>query len=331
MAIVKTWSLAEWSKRFGAALPPNETAVTIGNFDGVHVGHREILRHVNASARSVGLVSAVLTFYPHPAQVLRPAEAPPLLETIDQRLERLDQAGIDGVLIARFNRELAAVPPGEFAETFLAKTMKARIVLVGENFRFGHKQAGDVKMLGELGGRLGFAVEIVRPVFQEDGGKRIVVSSSAIRAAVREGRMEDAARMLGRPFALAGEIRSGTGLGRKLIVPTLNLSTEQETLPKLGVYATETTVAGANYNSVTNVGMRPTFDGAKLAVETHVFGFSENLTSGPMAVGFRTRIRDEKKFSGPEELKKQVLADIETAKQYIQSPVQKQIERKISD
>ena len=323
MAIVKTWSLAEWSERVGTAPPPNETVVTIGNFDGVHVGHREILRRVDAMAHSARLVSAVLTFFPHPAQVLRPAEAPPLLETIDQRLDRLDDAGIEAVLVARFNRELASLPPQEFAEAYLAKTMKARVVFVGENFRFGHKQAGDVKMLGELGDRLGFAVEIVPPVFVDDGGERIIVSSSAIRAAVRDGRMEDAARMLGRPFALAGEIRTGTGLGRKLIVPTLNLSTEQETLPKLGVYATETTVAGANYNSVTNVGMRPTFDGAKLAIETHVFGFSDNLTSGPMAIGFRTRIRDEKKFSGPEELKKQVLADIETAKHYFQATLQK--------
>jgi riboflavin kinase/FMN adenylyltransferase len=327
MAIAKTWSAGEWIERLGPARI--QTALTIGNFDGVHIGHREILKRVAANAHAANRMSAVLTFNPHPAQVLRPAQAPSLLETIDERLDRIGEAGIDAALIVRFNHELALLTPHEFAESFLAQAMRAAVVFVGENFRFGHKQAGDVKMLGELGARLGFSVEIVPPVYQEtDGyqennGARLVVSSSAIRAAVREGRMEDAERMLGRPFALAGEIRTGTGMGRKLVVPTLNLATEQETLPKLGVYATETTVAGADYSSVTNVGVRPTFDGAKLAIESHLFGFTENLTSGAMKVRFRTRIRDEKKFSGAEELKRQVLKDIETAKQYFQTTAAK--------
>lgn len=320
MAIAKTWSCEGWVERFGAAR--KQTAVTIGNFDGVHVGHQAILKQVCANARAADRVSAVLTFYPHPAKVLRPAEAPSLLETIDQRIARLESAGIDAVLVAHFDRELASLSPEEFAEAFLAKTMRAGSVFVGENFRFGHRQAGDVKLLREIGARLGFQVEIVPPVYEEIGEKRLMVSSSAIRAAVRDGRMDEAAHMLGRPFALEGEVRTGSGLGRKLVVPTLNLATEQELLPKLGVYATETTVASADYRSVTNVGMRPTFDGAKLAIETHLFGFSDNLTSGPMAIRFHARIRDEKKFSGPEELKQQILRDIETAKQYFQmSPV----------
>lgn len=316
MAIAKLWSIDEWVARFGPSR--KRTALTIGNFDGVHVGHQAILKRVRTDAHGADRMSAVLTFYPHPAQVLRPAEAPSLLETIDQRVERLDKAGMDAVLVARFNRELASLSPEEFAESFLAKAMRARAVFVGENFRFGHRQAGDVKILRELGARLGFAVEIVPPVYAEIGGESAVVSSSAIRAAVREGRVEDAARLLGRPFALEGEIRTGTGVGRKLVVPTLNLTTEQEMLPKLGVYATETSVACGEYRSVTNVGMRPTFDSVKLAIETHLFGFNENLTSGPVTIRFRTRIRDEKKFSGPEELKQQILRDIETAKQYFQ-------------
>ncbi len=321
MPIAKMWSCEEWVARFGAAR--KETAVTIGNFDGVHVGHQAILKRVCANAHAAGRISAVLTFYPHPAQVLRPAEAPALLETIDQRIGRLEDAGMDAVLVVNFTRELASLSPEEFAEAFLAKTMRTGSVFVGENFRFGHRQAGDVRLLRELGARLGFKVEIVAPVYQEIGGKRVVVSSSAIRTAVAEGRMDDAAHMLGRPFALEGEIRTGTGLGRKLVVPTLNLATDQGMLPSLGVYATETTVGGAEYRSVTNVGMRPTFDGAKLAIETHLFGFSENVTSGKMAIRFRKRIRDEKKFSGPEELKQQILRDIETAKQYLhESPAQ---------
>lgn len=316
MAIVKAWSTEDWIERFGPAR--QQTAVTIGNFDGVHIGHQAILQRVRANARAADHVSAVLTFYPHPAQVLRPAEAPALLETIDQRLNRLSAAGIDAVLVVRFNHDLASLSPREFAQKFLTETMRACAVFVGENFRFGHRQAGDVDQLRELGAQLGFNVEIVAPVYQEIGAARLIVSSSAIRAAVREGRMGDAARMLGRPFALEGQIRTGTGLGRKLVVPTLNLATEQELLPKLGVYVTETSVDGSQYRSVTNVGMRPTFDGVKLAIETHLFAFSDNLTSGPLAVRFFARIRDEQKFSGPEELKQQILRDIETAKQYFQ-------------
>lgn len=319
MAIAKIWSAGEWEERFGASGKP--TAVTIGNFDGVHAGHQAILKSVQSNAHGAGRIGAVLTFHPHPAQVLRPEQAPSLLETIEQRLDRLGEAGMDAAFIARFSHELASLSPQEFAEKFLARTMRAAVVFVGENFRFGHRQAGNVDSLRELGARLGFAVESVPPVFAEIHGQRVVVSSSAIRAAVREGRMEDAARLLTRPFTLAGEIRPGTGTGRKLVVPTLNLATEQETLPKIGVYATETRVAAADYQSVTNVGMRPTFDGVKLAIETHLFGFSEILTSGAMAIRFRARLREEKKFSGPHELKQQVLRDIEMAKQYfLESP-----------
>jgi riboflavin kinase / FMN adenylyltransferase len=314
MAIAKLWSMDEWVAQLGA--DRKRTVVTVGNFDGVHLGHRAILDRVAREARAEGRMSAVLTFSPHPAQVRRPAAAPGLLETIDQRLVRLGDAGVDAALVARFTRGLSELGPEDFARDFLAETMRAAGVLVGDNFRFGHKQAGDVKTLRNLGAQMGFAVEIVPPVADGTGA---VISSSAIRAAVREGRMEDAARMLGRPFALEGEIGTGTGLGRKVVVPTLNLTTEQETLPKLGVYATETTVGGAEYQSVTNVGIRPTFDGAKLAIESHLLDFGETLTSGPMAVRFRTRIRDEKKFAGPEELKAQIVRDIGEAKQYFRA------------
>jgi riboflavin kinase/FMN adenylyltransferase len=323
MAIVAAWSPEEWVERLGPER--GRSVVTIGNFDGVHLGHQEILRRVEAHAHLSKSTPAVLTFYPHPSQILRPTQASTLLETIDQRVQRLGDAGMDAVWVARFSGEMAALSPEEFAESFLARTMRARIVLVGEAFRFGHKQAGDVQTLRDLGARLDFALETVPPVYVDFSAaqdapagatRRCVISSSAIRSAVREGRMEDAAQMLGRPFALAGEIRTGTGLGRKLVVPTLNLSTAQETLPKMGVYATETNVDGRDYMSVTNVGMRPTFDGAKLAIETHLLGFNENLTTGAMTIRFRTRIRDENKFSGAEELKQQILRDIETAKEY---------------
>ncbi|MFZ1972862.1 MAG: bifunctional riboflavin kinase/FAD synthetase [Candidatus Acidiferrales bacterium] len=312
MAILN--SPAEWIAHFGDGRKP--TVVTIGNFDGVHVGHQKILRGVIERARAMDAVSTVLTFFPHPARVLRPDVAPDLLETLPQRLAEFAALGIEATLVLKFDLELARASAEDFAQKFLVDTLRARAVLVGENFRFGHKQAGDVKLLEELGRDNGFAVEIVEPVLV-DGQ---VVSSSAIRSAVREGRVDEARRMLGRPFALAGEIRSGTGMGRKLVVPTLNLATQQETLPKNGVYATEVTVAGKCYQAVTNVGVRPTFNGQQLAIESHLFDFSETVTSGPMTVKFLTRLRDEQKFSGPEALREQILQDIVRAKELFARP-----------
>jgi riboflavin kinase/FMN adenylyltransferase len=309
VAIAILNSPAEWIAHFGNARKP--AALTIGNFDGVHVGHQKILRGVIERARAMDAVSAVLTFFPHPARVLRPDVAPGLLETLPQRLAEFAALGIDATLVLRFDTELARASAEEFAQKFLVETLRARAVLVGENFRFGHKQAGDVQLLEEFGRKNGFEVEIVEPVMV-DGS---IVSSSAIRTAVREGRMEEAGRMLGRPFALTGEIRSGTGMGRKLVVPTLNLATEQETLPKNGVYATAVAVGGKCYHAVTNVGVRPTFSGQQLAIESHLFDFAETITSGPITVKFLTRLRDEQKFSGPEALRQQILQDVARAKE----------------
>jgi riboflavin kinase/FMN adenylyltransferase len=317
-------NVEEWKRHFGDLNV--RAAVTIGNFDGLHLGHQKILQTVNrwvASKENLcnkpqQLISTVLTFYPHPAKVLRPAEAPLLLSTLSQRLAGFEDAGMNAALVLKFDEQLAKVSAEDFARTYLVDTLRARAVFVGENFRFGHRQAGDVKLLEELGRRWDFEVQVVPPVVQ-DG---IVVSSTAVRCAVREGRVEDAARLLGRPFALAGEIKTGTGQGRKLVVPTLNLATEQECLPKNGVYATESVVGGKKYRSATNIGVRPTFDGQRLAIESNLFDFSETLMSGAMEVRFSKRLRDEKKFSGPEALRDQVLRDISEAQAYFASLAQ---------
>jgi phosphoribosyl 1,2-cyclic phosphate phosphodiesterase len=303
-------SPAEWASRFGEKRTP--TAITIGNFDGVHLGHQQILKGVVERAQRDGLTSAVLTFYPHPARVLRPDGAPALLETLDQRLAAIEQLGVDAVLVARFDPEMANLSPQEFVQQFLVDTMRAKAVFIGANFRFGHRQAGDAALLADLGKRLGFAVETVPPVIE--GGA--VVSSSAIRTAVRDGRLDEARRMLGRPFSLSGEIKPGTGQGRKLVVPTLNLSTEQELLPGKGVYATEAVVEGKVYRAATNVGMRPTFNGNRITVESYLFDFNRELTGGTLEVRFWKRLRDEKKFSGPAELREQILRDIDVAKEF---------------
>jgi riboflavin kinase/FMN adenylyltransferase len=185
-------------------------------------------------------------------------------------------------------------------------------ILVGANFRFGHRGAGDVRLLKEFGKRDGFDVEIISPV--EVGGQ--IVSSSAIRTAVASGNVAAAIPLLGRVFALSGEIRAGAGRGRTILFPTLNLAAGQELLPKLGVYATETAVGGRMYSSVTNVGTRPTFNGVDVTVESHLFEFSETIAGGPMEIRFHARIRDEQKFSGADALRAQIARDIETARRF---------------
>jgi riboflavin kinase/FMN adenylyltransferase len=310
MALARVDSPQEWLARFGEQRPP--TAMTIGNFDGVHLGHQQILRRVVERAEKSNWMSAVLTFFPHPARVLRPQQAPPLLATLDQRLAAFGAAKIDAALVLNFDRALAQVTAEDFVQRYLVETMRAKAVLVGETFRFGHRQAGDVNLLRELGNRWGFEVDVVPPVTMEG----VAVSSTAVREAVRDGRMEDARKLLGRPYALAGQIRPGTGQGRKLVVPTLNLASDQELLPKMGVYAAEVALDGKVYRAATNVGVRPTFDGARTTVESHLLDFNESRISGPVEVRFLTRLRDEKKFSGPQALREQVLKDIERAREY---------------
>jgi len=308
MAMVTAHSAGEWLERFGST--GRRSVVTIGNFDGVHRGHQKILQNVVERSHKTGALATVLTFFPHPVRVLRPAAAPSLLATLDQRLAAFDAAGIEAVLVVRFDAQLSEMSAEEFAKQFLVETMRAEAVLVGATFRFGHRQSGDVKLLEELGKRWDFEVGIVQPVVE--GGA--VISSSAIREALRSGRLDDAQRMLGRPYALEGEIRLGTGQGHKLIVPTLNLATEQELLPKTGVYVTEVVVGGKTYGAATNVGTRPTFDGTGITIESHLFGFSQDLTSGQMQVRFLARLRDEQKFTSFEALREQVLRDIESAR-----------------
>lgn len=309
----------DWTRH--SALSGKDTALTIGNFDGVHLGHQQILRTVRERAGKSensdhsGLIPAVLTFYPHPARVLRPQQAPPLLMTLPQRLAAFEYAGMRAAFVLEFDLNLAHLAPEEFARRYLVDTLRARAVLVGSNFRFGHKQAGDVNKLRELGSRLGFETEVVAPVVV-DG---TVVSSTAVRVALSEGRVEDANKLLGRPYALAGEIRTGTGMGSKLVVPTLNLATEQELFPKRGVYATEVLLDGKPYRAATNVGVRPTFDGAATTIESHLLDFDETRTSGAMEVRFFHRLRDEQKFAGPGPLREQILRDIARAREYFQA------------
>ena len=299
----------DWSAHLGAA---GRTVLSVGNFDGLHLGHQKILQSVRERARSAGQQSAVVTFDPHPMRILRPDQAPRMIETLAQRLAGFERMGLDAALVMRFDRALSLVSAEEFIERILVGCLRVGAILVGANFRFGHRGAGDVRLLSEYGERHAFVAEIIPPV--EVAGQ--IVSSTAIRAAIASGNVAEAIPLLGRAFSLTGEIRAGAGRGRTILFPTLNLAPEQELLPKLGVYATDCVVGGRLYSSVTNVGTRPTFDGVGVTVESHLFAFSQTLTSGSMELRFHTRIRDEQRFSGPDALRAQIARDVEAAKKY---------------
>ena len=299
----------QWTARFGAG---GRTVLSVGNFDGLHLGHQKILRLVLARARATAQLSAVVTFDPHPLRVLRPEQAPRMIQTLAQRLEGFDQMGLDAALVLRFDRALSLLSPEEFIQRILIHRLHVAAILVGANFCFGHRGAGNVRLLADFGKQHGFDVEIVSPVEVE--GR--VVSSTAVRNAIAEGNVADAVPLLGRPFSLTGEIRPGAGRGRTILFPTLNLVPEQELLPKHGVYATESVIGESVHRSVTNVGTRPTFDGQGVTVESHLLGFKEQVTGGPMEVRFHARLRDEQKFSGPDQLRAQIARDIAAAQEY---------------
>jgi len=290
------------------------SVLAIGNFDGIHLGHQAILHAAVERAAKTKDVATALTFDPSPRKVLRPETAPPRLSTNAQRMDWFGTVGLEAAVVLPFTLDLARLAPEEFVEQILVRGLHVRAVLVGENFRFGHQQGGDVARLRELGVRHGFAVEIIPPVAFEHE----IVSSTVIRREIAAGNLTHAARLLGRPFALTGEIVSGTGTGRRFTFPTLNLKPEQELLPARGVYVTRTLLEGETKSrrSVTNIGMRPTFDGASLSVETHLLDFSAEVSAKRMEVRFWKRLREEKKFTGPEELRAQIARDIASARRF---------------
>lgn len=301
-----------WASRY--ATYGFRSVLAIGNFDGIHLGHQEILRSAVARAQAIGAVSTALTFDPSPRKVLRPDSAPLRLSTNAQRMDWFNALGLEAAVILPFTLELARLSPEEFVEQILVRDLHIKTVLVGEDFHFGHKQAGNVKLLKELGTKNGFEVVIIPPV-QYRGE---IVSSTIIRREVAEGDVSHAGRLLGRPFALTGEVVSGTGTGRKFTFPTLNLAAEQELLPARGVYITRTFFDSetCSRRSVTNIGVRPTFNGSALSVETHLLDFQGTNTPNRIEVRFWKRLREEKKFTGPDELRTQIARDIATANKF---------------
>ena len=285
--------------------------LALGNFDGVHRGHRKILDRVRRVAGERGATATVMTFDPHPPRVVRPDKAPPLLMTTAQRLEAIAASGVQGAAIVRFTREMSQWDPETFVRTVLVDWMKVGEVWVGANFLFGHDRAGNFSMLRTLGARYAFKAEKIDPVRYKD----FVVSSTRIRRLVGEGRVDEAGALLGHQYYIDGLVVHGDHRGASIGFPTANLCTENELLPPHGVYATTTTIAGVVRPSVTNVGVRPTVDASdRVTVEAHVFDFNGNLYGARLRIGFVQRLRDERRFESLDGLREQIAADCDRAR-----------------
>lgn len=289
-------------------------ALAIGNFDGVHLGHRGILEKTRALATEHGLQAVVLTFDPHPMKIVAPERLPKLLTTPAQRHALFEQCGFDQTIVLEFTPQVAQLSAEQFMSQVLAGKLHARWIVVGENFRFGHRGSGNIGVLRQLGERYGFRAVSVEPV--RIGGQP--VSSTRVRRLLSEGRVAQVRKLLCRPFTLEGPIVQGHGVGGRQTVPTLNLQPEAELSPARGVYVTSTREpsTGRRWESVTNIGNRPTFNGAEQTVETFLLSPLDGPSPRRIELAFHWRLRDEKKFDTPESLRRQILADAARAKRF---------------
>ena len=293
------------------------TVLTLGVFDGLHLGHQQIMQTVAERSNAIGAHATAITFDPHPRAVLHPATAPPLLQTLDQRLANLEVLGIDQAIVVPFTREFAANPADDFLRDIVHERLHAREVYLGKGFAFGRGRGGNIDLLRRMSVELGFFADEVPEVCLR--GRRI--SSSRIRELLSEGHVNLARRMLGRPYGVEGVVIRGNQRGRTIGFPTANLKPHNRVVPRNGVYATATLVDGTWRRSITNVGVRPTFDdGREVSIESFIFDFDGDLYGDVLRVRFLRRIRDERKFSGIDELKAQIERDTHRALNYFDRP-----------
>lgn len=291
----------------GLPVPPAGSVVTVGSFDGVHAGHLAVLREISARARASGRVSVLVTFEPHPMEVVNPPAAPPLLTTAMERREILAQTELDYAVILRFDDRLRAMEPERFIRTVLFERFAMRELVIGEDHGFGRGRQGDVMMLRRLGRELGFAVDVVPPVRDAGAG---IISSSRIRTAVAHGNLELAARLLGRPFAISGVVTSGAQRGRSIGVPTINLPVPpRKVLPPDGVYAVRVEWPGGRTGGMMNQGPRPTVGDMTRTLEAHLFEYAGDLYGQWVKLEWVARLRDVRRFESLEELKQQLAKD----------------------
>jgi riboflavin kinase/FMN adenylyltransferase len=287
------------------------SVVSIGNFDGVHLGHRQILKTVVDRARQLGVQAVAMTFSPHPVQFLAPERAPRRISTPEQKIELIRSTGIDVLFIARFDHEFSRMSPEHFVREYLLQGLKARAVCVGGNFNFGYRQRGTLQTLREF--EEYFEVIEVAPVRI----RGTVVSSSRVRELVESGEISAACRLLGRWLQIEGQIVPGAGRGRSMVVPTLNLDAENELIPKAGVYVTRISLDNTPaMNAVTNIGFRPTFNETRLTIETFVLKDRVPENAARAKLDFLYRLRDERKFESPEELRRQISVDVRRAEKF---------------
>ncbi len=288
--------------------------LALGTFDGIHVGHRQVIGGAMARARDLEGTAVVVTFEPHPLEVLRPGTDPVLLTTLDERLALLDDAGVDLTVVLPFDLAFSQITAETWLDEILAGRLDARAVFAGSSYTFGHRRQGTAARLAEWGRDRGVEVHLI-PAVLVSGEP---VSSSRIRTALREGLVDEAARLLGRWYGLGGTVTSGQGRGRTIGFPTANLvPPARKVLPGQGVYATIVDVDGRRYGGATNVGRRPTFGGGDVTVETHLLGFAGELSGRTTVVSFVQRLREERTFPGADALVRQIHDDVEQARQLL--------------
>jgi riboflavin kinase / FMN adenylyltransferase len=297
-----------------AALKPHpRPVVALGNFDGVHLGHRAIFRTAIDRARAERGTAFALTFEPLPAKVLAPDRAPRLILTADDKIELLSRTGLDGVIVMHFTRELSMLTPREFVRDYIMGKIGACAVVVGHSVSFGHNRAGNASVMVDLGREFGFDVTVVGPV----RAAGIEVSSTRVRELIDAADLKSAAELLGRYHFLSGQVVRGRERGRTIGFPTANLESETECVPPDGVYATRVVLEDGMYPGITNIGMRPTFAESQRAIESHIFDFNRDLYGMRIKLEFVERVRSERKFESAKELGEQIARDIRRVKEIL--------------
>ncbi len=290
--------------------------LTIGNFDGVHIGHQRIMQKVTEAAGAIGGTSMAMSFDPHPVKVLSPERAPSLMTPPEEKARVMGHLGIERLLLVNFNREFAGLEPDDFIQRVLVERLHPVWIVVGHNYAFGRAKKGTTELLRQRGKRYGFKLTVVRNVRM----KGQVVSSSRIRGLLEKGRVSDAAMLLGRSYMIEGTVEKGAGRGSSILgYPTANIMSPHELIPKEGVYAVKTRLLGKVYDGVMNIGTNPTFNGGRLSPEVFIMDFKGDILGANLAVYFVKRIRDEKKFSSPEALKSAIKGDVLEARRILGS------------
>lgn len=295
--------------------------LTLGNFDGVHLGHQAIFRMLIERAKKMQGTSVVFTFVPHPLSVIAPERAPKLLTPYKEKIDLIKKCGIDAIVCVNFTKEFATLSAEDFVKNVLCEMLEIKEIFIGANYYFGKGRKGSPELLKSLGKKYGFKVTIIDEIKLND----TIFSSSKIRNLIAKGKVDEASRFLGRLYSVEGIVISGAKRGKSLLkTPTANLSTANELLPKDGVYAVTVELQGKTYGGATNIGCNPTFKDKKFSFETHILDFDGELLGRTLRVNFIKRIRDEIKFSGVDELSAQLKKDLADIRQALKVHLRKQ-------